>query len=184
LSDQVVSLGGGLASAESALEEAEAAREAARRDADIAADELNAAEARITELHATVDGFEGEKAELSKAFSDQRLALEQELGTVGARLAEESAAHSETRCVLSHALTELTAREPIPILGDESEPGPQDYLCFTPKKDGYRLVGRTGLLPAAGDECDVDGVAHAVTRVARSPLPFDSRTCVYLLAAG
>jgi chromosome segregation ATPase len=184
LNDQVVSLGGGLASAESVLEEAEAAREAARRDAEIAADKLNAAEARITELHATVDGFEGEKAELSKAFSDQRLALEQELGTVGARLAEESAAHSETRCVLSHALTELAAREPVPILGDESEPGPQDYLCFIPKNDGYRLVGRTGLLPAAGDECDVDGVAHAVTRVARSPLPFDSRTCVYLLAAG
>jgi len=184
LNDQVVSLAGGLASAESALEEAEAAREAARRDADTAADKLNDAEARITELHATVDGFEGEKAELSKAFSDQRLALERELGTVGARLAEESAAHSETRCVLSHALTELAAREPIPILGDESEPGPQDYLCFIPKKDGYRLVGRTGLLPAAGDECDVDGVAHAVTRVARSPLPFDSRTCVYLIAAG
>ena len=164
------------------LEEAENDRAAARAEAEDATAKLHEAEARIAEAAATVDRLEGEKAELSKTFSEQRLALERELGELGARLAEESAAHSETRCVLSQALDDLAVREPIPLVGSEGEPSPQDYLCFAPTKEGYRLLARAGLLPEAGDGCDVDGVAHVVTRVARSPLPFDARMCAYLIA--
>ena len=151
LSDKVVSLADRLEAAESLLEEGESASEAARREADAAAARLNAAEARITELNTTADRLDGEKTQLSKAFSNQRLALEHELGNRrGATRRRGGGALRNAVCPLARAHRISAAREPIPAPGDESEPGPQDYLCFTPtqgrlstrRPDGASAWGR------------------------------------------
>jgi hypothetical protein len=69
-------------------------------------------------------------------------------------------------------------------VGTDDEPvGHDGYLCFAPRKDGYRLVQRSGPAPALGATQELDGVPHVVIRVGRSPLPFDRRRCVYLQAA-
>jgi chromosome segregation ATPase len=168
-----------LSSADAQLHDAE------KRIAELANVETKLAEAeqRITEMSAALNRSDAERAELSRSRANDRAPLERKLAALEARLAEESAAHAETRCVLAQALADLTVRAPTTAVGNDSEPATEDYLCFAPTADGYRLLVRTGMLPAAGDEYDVDGVVHLVTRVARSPLPFDSRTCVYLLAA-
>ncbi len=68
----------------------------------------------------------------------------------------------------------------------EGEPGPAPadggYLLFVPAPTGYRLVERTGSAPAPGDVLEVDEGEgrYVVSRVIRSPLPGDTRPCVYL----
>jgi hypothetical protein len=56
------------------------------------------------------------------------------------------------------------------------------YLLFAPAPSGYHLVERTGPVPTAGDVLELDerGGRYVVSRVLRSPLPDDTRHCVYL----
>ena len=63
-----------------------------------------------------------------------------------------------------------------------SEAATASYLLFVPAPSGYRLVERTGSAPAAGDvlELDEGEGRYVVSRVIRSPLPGDTRPCVYL----
>jgi hypothetical protein len=62
-----------------------------------------------------------------------------------------------------------------------SEEG-EGYLLFTPLPSGYQLVERTGSVPAQGDVLELDERKgrYVVSRVIRSPLPDDTRPCVYL----
>ena len=56
------------------------------------------------------------------------------------------------------------------------------FVAFAPTAEGYRLVACDGGAPALGDHVEIpehDGVL-VVTRVGASPLPFDTRPCVYL----
>lgn len=68
----------------------------------------------------------------------------------------------------------------------EGEPRPAaadgGYLVFVPAPSGYRLVERTGSAPTPGDvlELDQGEGRYVVSRVIRSPLPGDTRPCVYL----
>jgi len=57
------------------------------------------------------------------------------------------------------------------------------YLLFVWKPSGYELREAEGEVPSVGAEVDQDDVKLRVTKVAPSPLPGDSRPCVYLIAA-
>lgn len=55
-----------------------------------------------------------------------------------------------------------------------------EHLVFVWRTSGYELREREGDLPAVGDEVVENGVALRVTKIASSPLPRDTRMCVYL----
>jgi hypothetical protein len=54
------------------------------------------------------------------------------------------------------------------------------HLRFVWKATGYELREREGEPPAIGEEVEEDEQRLRVTKVAPSPLPGDSRRCVYL----
>ena len=55
-------------------------------------------------------------------------------------------------------------------------------LYFVPKAEGYDLVEREGELPAVGEALEFGEQQFVVTKLGRSPLPFDRRSCVFLTA--
>jgi len=55
-----------------------------------------------------------------------------------------------------------------------------EYLVFVSRPSGYELREREGDLPAVGDRIEQDGKPLLVTKVGPSPLPRDTRKCVYL----
>ena len=57
------------------------------------------------------------------------------------------------------------------------------YLLFVWKPSGYELREAEGDVPTVGAEVEQDDQKLLVTKVAPSPLPGDSRPCVYLQAA-
>jgi hypothetical protein len=57
------------------------------------------------------------------------------------------------------------------------------YLLFVWKPSGYELREAEGEVPAVGSEVEQDEQKLRVTKVGPSPLPGDSRPCVYLQAA-
>jgi len=63
-----------------------------------------------------------------------------------------------------------------------SEPAEaQRYLLFLWQPSGYRLIERDGELPTVGSEVEVEGRSERVTKIGASPLPGDSRACVYVI---
>jgi hypothetical protein len=58
--------------------------------------------------------------------------------------------------------------------------GQNGYLLFVWKPSGYELVRRSGEPPAVGDEVELGEERQRVSKIAPSPLPGDSRLCVYL----
>ena len=56
------------------------------------------------------------------------------------------------------------------------------YLLFVWKPSGYDLREEQGEPPAVGSEVEADNGKLLVTKIAPSPLPNDSRQCVYLQA--
>jgi chromosome segregation ATPase len=165
-----------------ALAESERALEKSRGELDRGAgelvDQLAAARAELQGSHAVAVDLEQRLA----IAGSRAVELEMQIAALDARLAEETSSHAETRRVLAQALDEL-AVESVPGMSGEGESALQDYLCFAPSKEGYRLVHGSGRLPSVGDPYDLDGAEHVVTRIGRSPLPFDSRRCVYLQAS-
>jgi hypothetical protein len=57
-----------------------------------------------------------------------------------------------------------------------------EHLVFVWRTTGYELRERDGDLPAVGDEIEDDGRTVVVAKIGPSPLPRDSRVCVYLAA--
>jgi DNA repair exonuclease SbcCD ATPase subunit len=61
--------------------------------------------------------------------------------------------------------------------------GEESYVAFVPAGEGYRLVECDGPAPYLGQIVELDGfddVMLRVSRLGRSPLPFDGRPCAYL----
>jgi hypothetical protein len=54
------------------------------------------------------------------------------------------------------------------------------YVVFVWKPSGYELQEREGEPPQPGSEIEEDGSRFTVTKVSSSPLPGDSRRCVYV----
>jgi len=65
-----------------------------------------------------------------------------------------------------------------------SEGSSAGYVLFISRPTGYELAERTGEPPAPGSEVDLDDgtLRFVVEKVGSSPLPGDSRPCVYLQA--
>ncbi len=90
---------------------------------------------------------------------------------------------------LGYALVDADARiaerasETMEDFRSETEPS---FVAFVPSDGGYRLVVVDDRPPALGEKVRIDGVERklVVTRITRSPLPLDSRPCVYLEASG
>ena len=59
---------------------------------------------------------------------------------------------------------------------DQNGSGPRGYLLFVWSPSGYTLRELTGELPRVGDEVE-DGLV--VTKIGPSPVPGDTRVCVY-----
>jgi len=60
-------------------------------------------------------------------------------------------------------------------------PAYEDGVVYMlPRTGTYALVERQGPVPTLGELVELDGNQFLVTRVGRSPLPFDSRACVFL----
>ena len=57
------------------------------------------------------------------------------------------------------------------------------YLLFVWKPSGYELREAEGEVPAVGAQVEADDLKQTVTKVGPSPLPNDTRPCVYLQAA-
>ncbi|MGA9761494.1 MAG: hypothetical protein WBQ14_03630 [Gaiellaceae bacterium] len=57
------------------------------------------------------------------------------------------------------------------------------YLIYVWKVGGYELEERTGELPPVGSTVTVEEISLIVSKIAASPLPNDSRPCVYLQPA-
>ena len=73
--------------------------------------------------------------------------------------------------------------DPVPV----SDPAPglplvasASYLVFVCTHRGYALEEAPGEPPAPGDRIAIGGVEHVVSRLGRSPLPGDARSCAYL----
>lgn len=145
-------------------------------------DETIAGLAKTTaKLHDT-EAASAEIAVRAARLSEEQAAVaETRLAALDARLAEELAVSAETRRVLALARAELAARGA--AAGDLEQPSFADYLCFAPRKKGYRLVPASGAMPGVGDRHQLHGAEYVVTRVGRSPLPSDPRRCAYLQAS-
>jgi hypothetical protein len=57
------------------------------------------------------------------------------------------------------------------------------YLVFLWRPSGYELVEREGDPPSVGDVVEEDGGLMTVLKVVGSPLPGDTRRCVYVQPA-
>ena len=59
-----------------------------------------------------------------------------------------------------------------------------DHVLFVPSPTGYELLERAGAAPFPGEPVELEGQEgrYAVSRLARSPVPGDERTFVYLAA--
>lgn len=64
-----------------------------------------------------------------------------------------------------------------------TEDGRSGYLFFVWTSAGYALVEQSGDPPVPGTEVEDEERRYRVSKVAPSPLPGDSRPCVYLLPA-
>ena len=65
----------------------------------------------------------------------------------------------------------------------EKDAEASSYVAFVPAGDAYRLVECDGPPPYLGQIVDIEGFEDAmlrVSRLGRSPLPFDGRPCAYL----
>jgi hypothetical protein len=80
----------------------------------------------------------------------------------------------------------LKSRPPVPPaerLPVEADARPGLVYLF-PRAGEYELVERDGATPTAGEVVELDGESFVVSRVGRSPLPYDRRSCVYLMRDG
>jgi hypothetical protein len=68
--------------------------------------------------------------------------------------------------------------------GGEPDPVPISqaaaHLRFVPQPSGYALSESSGPLPSLGEVIELGGRRFAVAKLGRSPLPGDTRTCVFL----
>ena len=64
-----------------------------------------------------------------------------------------------------------------------TESGRSGYLFFVWTPLGYALVEQSGDPPPPGTEVEDEQRRYRVSKIAPSPLPGDTRSCVYLLPA-
>ena len=66
-------------------------------------------------------------------------------------------------------------------MSEQNGSGARGYLLFAWSPSGYTLRERTGEPPHVGDEIE-DGLV--ITKLGPSPVPGDTRVCVYSIGKG
>jgi putative ABC transport system permease protein len=162
-----------------------------------AAAALTEAEARLEDSRAHVTTLEDEAALLRTQITD-----------LETRLADESARAQEGRAEATAGLTEaegrledsrarvLTLEDEAAVLRaqiadlemrrisptSEPEPSPLSHVRLVPDPSGYRFYESAEPLPNVGESVEIDGRPFTVVRTGPSPLPLDTRPCVFLVA--
>lgn len=69
---------------------------------------------------------------------------------------------------------------PDPLPDPTPDSGPRGFVLFVPTTAGYRLAVGDGVVPAPQERLRVEEEWYRVLRLGPSPLPSDSRRCVFL----
>ena len=148
-------------------------------------DELEGVRARLDEVAARVETRDAQDGAATEAAEQ---AIRDGLADLARRLTASESAHLESGRLLRQsieglglALVDADARLRGPAV-DAAAAQAAGYLAFMPTPEGYRLVERDGAVPLVGQVLDdvTAGGPLRVTRLGRSPLPFDRRPCAYL----
>ena len=163
-------------------------------------------QAKIDELSQSLDDDRNEHAAMHEEIERLQLSsveleavrteladLRSEAETLSRSLDEERAAHVSARrdaeALQSHSAELAAEVEAVRAeLAERPEPPPVEepasaHIVFLPGAEGYALEARPGPAPEVGAEEELDGVHLRVARVGRSPLPADTRRCVFLEVA-
>ncbi len=189
---------------ESSLDEHAAGHDAERR-ADLDAlraelyqrvEQVAATSAGRSELDALRQQMEAEFGDLLERHGQDGAAAEATgqairdgLAELARRLTASEHAYFESGRTLRHSIEGLglaiTDADWHLRTGAEADPNDEatSYVAFVPAGDAYRLVECDGPPPYLGQIVEIDGfeeVMLRVSRLGRSPLPFDGRPCAYL----
>jgi hypothetical protein len=146
--------------------------------------EAERAGGQLAELRVRLEEKEHELSEASAsaaAWTARAAELEAETDTLAGRVT--AAAHAlevlaSTRFAANGA--DMT-RQVVPGNGHgQKTSGQTGVLYFVPQAEGYDLVERDGALPSVGETLEFGEQQFVVTKIGRSPLPFDRRSCVFL----
>jgi hypothetical protein len=161
-------------------------------------DELSNEVATWEEARREAERCGGQLAELQSRFEEKQHELSEASASAAAWTARASELETETE-TLAHRVTaavhaiEVLAttrfaangadlmRQGLPGNGQKSS-GQAGVLYFVPQAEGYDLVERNGALPSVGETLEFGEQPFVVTKIGRSPLPFDRRSCVFLTA--
>jgi hypothetical protein len=174
------------------------ARDELRLELERAASSMGWRLERIEEALASEDQerLRGAVAELERRLEQQiarqdeqvrvtERAIRKGLASLGERLVETQTGYLDAGNALRRSIERLGAAvveadarmaDQIPVSEVEG------HVAFAPTSDGYRLVQVPGRAPELGATVEIEGIEGplVVTRLGRSPLPLDSRPCVYL----
>ena len=148
--------------------------------------EAERAGGQLAELRVRLEEKEHELSEASAsaaAWTARASELEAETDTLAGRVT--AAGHAlevlaSTRFAANGA--DMT-RQAVPGNGHgQKSSGQTGVLYFVPQAEGYDLVERDGALPSVGETLEFGEQQFVVTKIGRSPLPFDRRSCVFLTA--
>jgi DNA repair exonuclease SbcCD ATPase subunit len=148
--------------------------------------EAERAGGQLAELRVRLEEKEHELSEASAsaaAWTARATELEAETDTLAARVT--AAGHvlevlASTRFAANGA---DMSRQATPGNGHgQKTSGQTGVLYFVPQAEGYDLVERDGALPSVGETLEFGEQQFVVTKIGRSPLPFDRRSCVFLTA--
>lgn len=157
--------------AEPALEQLEALSAERERLLAAARDEREHARVRAEDASAAIARAE---ARLAKE-STRAAALERELMSFGSALAERVGRLAELEAELAEGGTRVDKERSTP-----SQPR-TGHVCFVLVAGGYKLVDVDAVPARPGELVELDGKRFVAARIGRSPIPGDTRPCVYLL---
>jgi hypothetical protein len=157
--------------------------EGAREEAGRAADELDQLRRELSEKVHELSETQATAATWSARVAE----LEAEIEEITRRAT--AAAHVLEVLATTRFAAPTTEEFPPSDAADEPHP-PHDngqagvsdagFLYFVPKDESYELVEREGSPPEVDEVVKVGELLFVVTKIGRSPLPSDARSCVFL----
>jgi hypothetical protein len=141
---------------------------------------------QLAELQGRLEEKEHELSEASAsaaAWAARSAELENETDVLADRVDAAIAALENLASTRFTANGADLSRQAVPSNGPTRKRAAQTgVLYFVPKAEGYDLVERDGELPSVGEALEFGEQQYVVTKLGRSPLPFDRRACVFLTA--
>ena len=170
------------------LAHVEATSDAVSSTGDRLADELRRSGERISEIaranaglthrvDEVADTAAARAADVAVLTADLAVRLDDLVRRVGSVEGQATATRRETTSIAVRADEILALHQ-----AEEDRENRGGWLAFAPTPEGFRLLELGGSTPEIGATVELpelDGPL-VVTRVGRSPLPFDSRACAYL----